>query len=112
MIQQFRHISVRKDYYGKPYNQVTDSLVTSGISTDVLGYHGGVIDVSFLLAIDSSLIRCDKLLQSDWSIEKKLELGFSGDISKVDIEFGKRMIKKTLEISLSQIQLLKVDNRE
>ncbi len=100
------------EYYGKPYNQMNDSLITSGVSTDVLGFHAGVIDVSFMLAIDSSSIRSDKLLHSDWNIEKKLEMGFSGDPSKANIEFGKRMIHKTLEASLSQILLLKVDNRK
>jgi len=100
------------EYYGKPYTQVTDSLVASGISTDVLGFHGGVIDVSFLLAVDSSLIRSDKLSHNDLSSEKKLEMGFSGDLSKVDIEIGKRMIQKTLIISLAQIESLKVNNRK
>jgi len=100
------------DYYGKPYNQVTDSLIATGISQDMLGFHGGVIDVSFLLAIDSSLIRIDKLSHDDWSSEKKLEMGFSGDLSKVDVEIGKLMIQKTLEISLLQIEKLKIDNRE
>lgn len=100
------------EYYGKPYNQLTDSLIASGISTDVLGYHAGVIDTSFLLAIDSSLIRSDKLMQSDWDIEKKLEMGYSGDLSKANIEYGELMIQKTLKTSLSQIVLLKVDNRK
>ena len=100
------------DYYGKPGSQVMESLVASGISKDELGNHAGVIDVSFLLAVDSSLIRSDKLSQSDWSREKKSEMGFSGDLSKVDVEIGKLMIQKSLEISLSQIELLKVDNRE
>ncbi len=100
------------DYYGKPYNQVTDSLISEGISQDVLGFHGGVIDVSFLLAIDSNLIRIDKLSNADWSSEKKMEMGFSGDLSKVDIEIGKLMIQKTLEISMSQIEKLKIDNRK
>lgn len=99
------------DYYGKPYNQMNDSLIVSGFSEDVLGFHAGVIDVSFLLAIDSSLIRSDKLFNSDWNIEKKLEMGFSGDLSNANIEIGKQMIHKTLEISLSQMLLLKVDNR-
>jgi len=99
------------DYYGKPYNQVTDSLIASGISQDELGFHGGVIDVSFLLAVDSSLIRIDKLSNSDWSSERKSEMGFSGDLSKVDIEIGKLMIQKTLKISLLQIEKLKIDNR-
>lgn len=100
------------DYYGKPYNQVTDSLIASGLSQDVLGFHGGVIDVSFLLAIDSSLIRIDKLSNNDWSSDKKSEMGFSGDLSKVDIEIGKLMIQKTMEISLLQIEKLKIDNRK
>lgn len=100
------------DYYKKPYNQVTDSLIATGISQDVLGLHGGVIDVSFLFAIDSSQIRIDKLSHSDWNSEKKLEMGFSGDLSKVDVEIGKQMIQKTLEISLSQIESLKIDNRK
>jgi creatinine amidohydrolase/Fe(II)-dependent formamide hydrolase-like protein len=100
------------EYYGKPYTQMTDSLVASGITTDALGFHGGVIDVSFLLAVDSNLIRSDKLSHVDWSSEKKLEMGFSGNLTNVDIEIGKRMIQKTLDISLSQIESLKVDNRE
>ena len=100
------------EYYGKPYSQVTDSLIATGISQEVLGFHGGVIDVSFLLAIDSSLIRSEKLYQNDWNDKKKSEMGFSGDLSKVDIEIGKRMIQKTLEISLLQIESLKVDNRK
>lgn len=100
------------DYYGKPYNLVADSLISKGISQDLLGFHGGVIDVSFLLAIDSSLIRIDKLSHGDWNSEKKLEMGFSGDLSKVDVEIGKQMIQKTLKISLSQIELLKIENRK
>jgi len=100
------------DYYEKPYNQVTDSLISSGISQDELGFHGGVIDVSFLLAVDSSLIRIDKLSNNDWSSDKKSKMGFSGDLSKVDIEIGKLMIQKTMEISLLQIEKLKIDNRK
>ena len=100
------------DYYGKNQNQVTDSLIATGFSRDVLGFHGGVIDVSFLLAIDSGLIRIDKLSHSNWNSEKKLEMGFSGDLSKVDIKIGKQMIQKTLEISLLQIESLKMDNRK
>ncbi|MDA3816280.1 MAG: creatininase family protein [Prolixibacteraceae bacterium] len=100
------------DYYGKPYNQVTDSLIASGISQDDLGFHGGVIDVSFLLAVDSSLIRIDKLSNNDWSSAKKSEMGFSGDLSKVDIEIGKLMIQKTMEISLLQVEKLKIDSRK
>ena len=78
----------------------------------MLGFHGGVIDVSFLLAIDSGLIRIDKLSHSNWNSEKKLEMGFSGDLSKVDIKIGKQMIQKTLEISLLQIESLKMVNRK
>jgi len=100
------------DYYGKPYNQVTDSLIATGISQEQLGFHGGVIDVSFLLAVDSSLIRIDKLSNNDWSSDKKSEMGFSGNLSKVDIEIGKLMIQKTMEISLLQIEKLKLDNRK
>lgn len=100
------------DYYGKPFHQVNDSLIASGISEDALGYHAGVIDVSFSLAVDSGLIRSDKLLYDGWSKEKKLKMGFSGDLSKVDIEIGKLMIQKSLELSIAQIEKLKIDNRK
>jgi len=39
-------------------------------------------------------------------------MGYSGDPSKANIELGERMIHKTLEASLSQILILKVDNRK
>lgn len=100
------------EYYGKPYTQITDSLIASGIPTDVLGFHAGVVDVSFMLAIDSSLIRTDKLSKLDWNSEKKLEMGFSGDPSKANTEIGERMIQKTLAISIPQMLKLKVDNRK
>ena len=100
------------EYYGKPFDQMNDSLIVSGISPDIVGSHAGIIDVSFLMAIDSSLIRSDKLLQNDMNNESKLEMGYSGDPSKANIELGERMIHKTLEASLSQILILKVDNRK
>ena len=100
------------DYYGLPYKYVYDSLAATGLSKDDLGSHGGVIDVSFLLAVDSSLIRTDQLSQNNWSIEKKLEMGFSGDLSKVDVKIGKQMIEKTFQNSMLQIPLLKVNNRK
>ena len=91
---------------------MTDSLVATGISPDILGYHAGVIDVSFLLAVDSSMIRSNKLIQNDRSAEEKLKMGFSGDPSKANIELGEQMINLTLSTSLSQILLLKVQNRK
>jgi creatinine amidohydrolase/Fe(II)-dependent formamide hydrolase-like protein len=102
------------EYYDKPYIDIelTNSLIATGISKEELGSHGGVLDVSFLLAIDSSLVRIEKLTHNDWSKEKKLEMGFSGDLSKVNIDIGNRLIQKTLEVSLLQIESLKVDNRE
>ena len=86
---------------------MNDSLIASGISPDIVGSHAGVIDVSFLLAIDSSMIRSDKLLQSDWNIENNLKMGFSGDPSYASVEIGEQMIIKTLNASLSQILMLK-----
>ena len=77
-----------------------------------MGFHAGVIDVSFLLAIDSSMIRSDKLIQNDWSAEEKLKMGFSGDPSKANVELGEQMIHLTLSTSLAQILLLKVQNRK
>jgi creatinine amidohydrolase/Fe(II)-dependent formamide hydrolase-like protein len=100
------------DFYGKPFDQMNDSLIATGMSPDVVGSHAGVVDVSSLLAIDSSLIRSDKLLQSDSSIENKLKMGYSGDPSKASIEIGEQMIHLTLRASLSQIVILKIDNRK
>jgi creatinine amidohydrolase len=100
------------DFYGKPFYQMNDSLIATGMSPDVVGSHAGVVDVSSLLAIDSSLIRSDKLLQGDISIENKLKMGYSGDPSKVSIEIGEQMIHLTLRASLSQIVVLKIDNRK
>ena len=100
------------DFYGKPFDQMNDSLIATGMSPDVVGSHAGLVDVSSLLAIDSSLIRSDKLLQSDRNIEDKLKMGFSGDPSKASIELGEQMINLTLRASLSQIVILKIDNRK
>ncbi len=100
------------DFYGKPFVQMNDSLIATGISPDIIGSHAGVVDVSSLLAIDSSFIRSDKLLQSDWNIENNLKMGFSGDPSKANIEIGEQMINLTLSTSLSQILFLKVENRK
>lgn len=100
------------DFYGISFNQMNDSLIASGISPDIVGSHAGIIDVSFLMAIDSSKIRSENLLQRDMNIEDKLKMGFSGDPSKANIELGEQMIHKTLIASLSQILTLKVDNRK
>jgi len=100
------------EYYGKPFDQMNDSLIASGISPDIVGSHAGIIDVSFLMAIDSSMIRSEKLAQNDLNVESKLEMGFSGDPSKANVTLGEQMIQKTLEASLSQILLLKVNNRK
>ncbi len=91
---------------------MNDSLIAAGISPDIVGSHAGLVDVSSLLAIDSSLIRSDKLLQSDSNIEDKLKMGYSGDPSKASIEIGEQMIHLTLRASLSQIVILKIDNRK
>ena len=91
---------------------MNDSLIASGISSDIVGEHAGVIDVSFLLAIDSSMIRSDRLVQNDWNIENNLKMGFSGDPSYASIELGEQMILKTLNASLSQMSILKIDNRK
>jgi creatinine amidohydrolase len=98
------------DFYGKPFDQMNDSLIASGMSPDIVGSHAGVVDVSSSLAIDSSLIRSDKLLQGDMNIEKNLKMGFSGDLSKASIEIGEQMIRLTLKASLAQIMFLKIDN--
>jgi creatinine amidohydrolase/Fe(II)-dependent formamide hydrolase-like protein len=100
------------DFYGKPFDQMNDSLIAAGMSPDIVGSHAGLIDVSSLLAIDSSLIRIDNLLQSDWDNESKLKMGFSGDPSIASIELGEQMIQKTLKASLSQIMILKIENRK
>lgn len=100
------------DFYGKAFDQVNDSLIAAGISPDIVGSHAGVVDVSSLMAIDSSLIRSDKLLQLDRNIENNLKMGFSGDPSKASIEIGEQMIHLTLKASLLQIMVLKTDNRK
>ena len=84
------------EYYGKSFDQMNDSLIASGISPDIVGSHAGIIDVSFLMAIDSSMIRSDKLDQNDLNNESKLKMGFSGDPSKASVELGEQMIQKTL----------------
>ncbi len=100
------------DFYGKPFDQMNDSLIATGMSPDIVGSHAGVIDVSSLMSIDSSWIRIDNLLQSDWDFENNLKMGFSGDPSKASIELGEQMIHLTLRASLSQIIILKIDNRK
>lgn len=95
------------EYYGLPFYQMNDSLVASGISPDIVGSHAGVVDVSFSLAVDSSLVRSDKLSQADWNIENNLIMGFSGDPSYSSVEIGEQMIRKTLNATLKQILILK-----
>lgn len=100
------------DYYNTPYQQVTDSLMASGIPQEVLGFHAGVVDVSFLLAVDPSMIRKIDPETMDWSAEKKTAMGFSGKPEKAREEIGQAMIRRTLEISMAQIAHLKMINRK
>ncbi|WP_066630049.1 creatininase family protein [Labilibacter marinus] len=99
------------EYYGKPFMQVNDSLIAAGFSPETVGAHASIVDVSLMLAIDSSGVRRDKLKYADLSKEEKLELGFSGDPSKASIKIGEQMIHKTIKASVAQMKTLKVKNR-
>ena len=98
------------DYYEKPFRQMNDSLIASGVSTDVHGFHAGVIDVSFLLAVDHKMIRQDLIANLANDSEENRKFGFREDPLKASIEIGKRMIDRMILVSLDQIAKLKIEN--
>jgi creatinine amidohydrolase/Fe(II)-dependent formamide hydrolase-like protein len=103
------HIS---DFYDKPFGQMNDSLIANGFTKDIIGTHAGLLDVSYSLAIDSNLIRVEQLAQLEGHSGFNYKMAFTGDPTKASVELGEQVINLALQSSLSQIMILKIDNRK
>lgn len=89
-----------------------DSLANTGIPAAAFGTHAGLQDVSYSLAVDTSLVRRDIIRQLTDDKKKNLALGFSGDPKKATAQIGARIVEVTIRASVAQIQLLKKENRK
>jgi len=100
------------DFYDKPFIQMNDSLIAYGLTKDIIGTHAGLLDVSYSLALDPSMIRVEKLAELEGHSGMNYKMGFTGDPTKASVELGEQIVNLALQASLSQIAILKIDNRK
>ncbi len=97
------------DFFSDP--SIRNSLIEEGVPEEALGRHAGLTDVAYLLAVDSTMIRQDKIAEFGNDPAANLELGFSGDPSLATVEIGNRSIDQKVKVSVSQIKRLIEQNR-
>ena len=116
--QEWQASNTRVHFVSKFYDNdvefkpLIDSLVKSGIPQLAFGQHADVLDVALLMAVDTSLVRLDRMAQLGNDKQKNLKLGFSGDPKKATAQMGVKFIEVTIQISVNQILLLKNENRK
>jgi creatinine amidohydrolase/Fe(II)-dependent formamide hydrolase-like protein len=91
------HVS---DYYGENGN--VEWLMRQGESREDIGSHAGINDTSQLLALDSTLIRRDRLAPGggyDGS-------GVSGNPTRASAEYGRRLLEQKIDVAVQQARAL------
>lgn len=100
------------DFYNGKGSGILDSLIAEGIPEEAIGSHAGLLDVAYLLAVDSTMIRKGQIAKLGNDPKENWKLGFSGDPSLATVEIGKRSISEKIKVSVEQITKLKEENRE
>jgi len=93
-------------------SRTKELLIAEGMTEETLGSHAGVLDVAYLLVVDSTMIRQDVIKELGNDPSENRKLGFIGDPSKATLEIGRRRIDRKISVSLDQIAKLKKENRE
>jgi len=94
------------DYYGN--DDVRDWLLSQGETEEYLGSHAGIEDTSQLMAIDSNLIRMDKLAKSTDSLPS----GVRGDPTRASIRYGMKALELKIEAAVAQTKALMTSSRK
>lgn len=93
-------------------NRLKSSLVKSGIPEEAFGPHAGILDVSLLLAVDTSLVRLDRMAHLGNDKQENFKLRFFGDPKRATAQIGAKFIEVTIQTSVNQVLLLKKENRK
>jgi len=116
--QEWQASNTRVHFVSKFYANETefkpliDSLVKSGIPQEAFGMHADILDVSLLLAVDTSLVRLSRMAQLGNDKQENFKLGVFGDPKRATAQIGAKFIEVTIQTSANQILLLKKENRK
>ena len=98
------------DFYNGP--GIRESLIDEGIPEEALGRHAGLLDVAYLLAVDSNMIRQYIIAELGSDPDENWKLGFNGNPALATAEIGNRSINQKIKVSIEQIAKLKKENRK